>query len=418
MQIVILGNGFDLASGLPTSYNDFFKWRFSKLKNQYEGVEKELDIYIDYLQIIPELIVNNSVIEKSPCYYRKINTDAGTKTYMDIYNELVMIMKKMINRKINFFDLHFWFNKKENATWSQIETEIFNIVVKNIVKYNIDNSLNKIERTLLINKKYTWEGNFFEKDEIYNLFLLIYLDQRKKESNLSIYELLLNELKDFESEFQDYINGICLKIRDNKDYINIYTKNFEKVTETENVNDIFVPYIINFNYTSIVQNFAKYHRIPIEVNVHGRYDKVTIFGIDQRECDVDKGEYIFSKTYRKISENTMSMSLPQRMDDSNVRQELIFYGHSLASADYSYFQSIFDLYDIYNQTKLIFKYSIYDPNKEREIKKEVFHKVTSLLVNYGKTMSNKDHGKNLLHKILLEGRLQLEEIILDKMKFE
>ncbi|EFW89333.1 hypothetical protein [Streptococcus equinus] len=35
-----------------------------------------------------------------------------------------------------------------------------------------------------------------------------------------------------------------------------------------------------------------------------------------------------------------------------------FYGHSLARADYSYFQYIFDMYDLYNSdVKLIFYYS-------------------------------------------------------------
>lgn len=30
-----------------------------------------------------------------------------------------------------------------------------------------------------------------------------------------------------------------------------------------------------------------------------------------------------------------------------------------------------------------------------------------LLVAYGKTLDNKDHGKNLIHKLLIEGRLSV-----------
>ncbi len=37
-------------------------------------------------------------------------------------------------------------------------------------------------------------------------------------------------------------------------------------------------------------------------------------------------------------------------------------------------------------------------------------KVASLLNTYGQTMDNVDHGKNLMHKLLLEGRLAVKRI--------
>lgn len=37
-------------------------------------------------------------------------------------------------------------------------------------------------------------------------------------------------------------------------------------------------------------------------------------------------------------------------------------------------------------------------------------RVTSLLSAYGETMENKDHGKNLVHKLILEGRLAVVSI--------
>ena len=40
----------------------------------------------------------------------------------------------------------------------------------------------------------------------------------------------------------------------------------------------------------------------------------------------------------------------------------------------------------------------------------MFHRVTALLSAYGETMDNKDHGKNLIHKLILEGRLAIVEI--------
>lgn len=39
----------------------------------------------------------------------------------------------------------------------------------------------------------------------------------------------------------------------------------------------------------------------------------------------------------------------------------------------------------------------------------MFQKVTRLMSQYGETMSNKDHGRNLMHKLLLEGRLTIKK---------
>lgn len=46
----------------------------------------------------------------------------------------------------------------------------------------------------------------------------------------------------------------------------------------------------------------------------------------------------------------------------------------------------------------------------------MFGNVTKLISSYGKTLDNKDYGKNLLHKLLLEGRLTLKEIKLDHIE--
>lgn len=214
MQIIILGNGFDLASGLPTSYNDFFKWRYGKLKEQYYELEQKLNIYTNYLQQIPFEIRSVYPLSLTSSWSIQINEEF--KTYKEIIDELKINMTEIKNMQINFFDLYFFYNNKVNATWNQIETEIFNIVVKNIMEYNVDSILFKMD-AMIRSKSHIKSGNFFKKEEIYNLFLLIYLEQCKKDCNLNIYEVLLYELKAFESEFQKYINEISVKISKKQD---------------------------------------------------------------------------------------------------------------------------------------------------------------------------------------------------------
>lgn len=89
--------------------------------------------------------------------------------------------------------------------------------------------------------------------------------------------------------------------------------------------------------------------------------------------------------------------------NDNAPLEIKFYGHSLSEADYSYFQSIFDYYDLYgnNNVSLIFYYS-----NEFEQNDEIYRLINS----YGRTLMNQEQGKNLIHKLLLENRLKIVEV--------
>ncbi len=90
----------------------------------------------------------------------------------------------------------------------------------------------------------------------------------------------------------------------------------------------------------------------------------------------------------------------------NNEIEIKFYGHSLSEADYSYFQSIFDYYNLYSNDKvsLVFYYSK---------GYEQYEAIYKLINVYGRTLANENQGKNLMHKLLLENRLKIEEISLD-----
>ena len=170
--------------------------------------------------------------------------------------------------------------------------------------------------------------------------------------------------------------------------------------------------ILSFNYTALfdilgVQSPCLYN------NVHGKLcmnkcaencsTSNIIFGIDDtivQSQDENFEIHKFSKTYRKmLYANAETRVLPTK---DNLL-EIKFYGHSLSEADYSYFQSIFDYYNLYENSKvsLIFYYS-----KGFEQTDKIYR----LINTYGKTLSNKNQGKNLTHKLLLENRLKIVEI--------
>ncbi len=412
MQILILGNGFDLASGLPTSYYDFLSWRFEQIKKKNNGIDIIIKRYIDYIERKPskQNILGN--VNDDPLEMVGIYTIEKWITYRDIHSEIKKIIDSARENSINFFDLYFYINKGKN-NWYDVESQIKQIV-KRINEY-IDGPDDKASDIIMIQlgQRVFKMSSYISKEEIHSLFLIMFMESCKLECDWNPYEILMKELRKFEEQFKIYIKEISENVFKSPSYRKVYIDNYKKLIENRETT-----HILNFNYTSILKNLDQFAQRPKELNVHGKCDKITIFGIDQEACDISTDEFIFSKTYRKISENTDSMILPYKVDRDKECQKLIFYGHSLSEADYSYFQSLFDLYDIYNQAFLTFKYSVYKKEKAYEIKKEVFHSITKLIKKYGDTMTNKDHGKNLLHKILLEGRLKIEEITLEDMQYE
>lgn len=119
---------------------------------------------------------------------------------------------------------------------------------------------------------------------------------------------------------------------------------------------------------------------------------------------------LFSKTYRTL----FTIDVTEKIFpvcDSNNPLVIRFFGHSLNEADYSYFQSIFDYYGIYDNANvsLQFFYSLYKP----EVKDNMTDNVYKLVNQYGATLNNKDQGKNLMHKLILEKRINISEIKID-----
>lgn len=86
-----------------------------------------------------------------------------------------------------------------------------------------------------------------------------------------------------------------------------------------------------------------------------------------------------------------------------------FYGHSLNSADYAYFQSIFDKVDLYgSNVELYFYYGDFEKDNS-ENQSKFMDRIYKLIGTYGQnTFKNTSEikGKNLLHKLLLEGRIK------------
>lgn len=413
-QLLIIGNGFDLHCGLKSTYKDFFK---------------------------------NAILNTTTENFILKQLKPGVKGF---WESLLLEYYK------NYNDL--------NYNWCDIET-----IIKNTLLLIGGNNKSFAFKALESSRKgkdfYTATLNINDPIEkfLYTHCILIFNDILVKRPyclNDSAYSLLINrilhELHKFESRFCKYIKDNIINPNNDKEFNEQYIVNAMNLlmaltgftnTQYESIDDIIdrqeeehmeqlMPQmyqsawrdknvlsqefdnlhsinILSFNYTALF-DVLKVKSPCFYNNVHGKLclNECTencsscniIFGIDDKiiqSQDENFELHEFSKTYRKmLNANKQTNILPAK---DNQFVEIKFYGHSLSEADYSYFQSIFDYYNIYENSKisLIFYYSKGFEQTE---------KVYRLINTYGKTLANKDQGKNLTHKLLLENRLKIVEI--------
>lgn len=255
--------------------------------------------------------------------------------------------------------------------------------------------------------------SFRPKDDLYE-----FVSKRFGKEDVSQEELtgfLLSSLKDYEHIFASYLKEQVKKDDEYREKAHAHFAAIRDDCIEKSQQKNYGSSILNFNYTTPFMLEDPGLGIVGARNVHGILGRTeTIFGIDGKDVPEDNPALSFTKTYRLMSlvpyENETV-----KLCDSDTSYIKIF-GHSLSRADYSYFQSIFDTVNLYGcDTKLVFMYKSY-PNKSNElideqaILEELYSRISHLLNEYGSTLDNKDHGKNLMHKLLLEQKLLIKRI--------
>ena len=107
-RLVIIGNGFDLAHGLPTGYSDFIDdyWRnvVAQTKSNY--------VYEDELFSVKAYILNNDSYERS-------DWDKYVKDYDSMID--IMLEYKTIDFKFKNDLLRIISNHSSNSNWVDVE---------------------------------------------------------------------------------------------------------------------------------------------------------------------------------------------------------------------------------------------------------------------------------------------------------
>lgn len=372
-NLIIIGNGFDLHCDLKTDYETYFNKRVEHLRS--------LDGDIVKLLLASEQKLSHISYQHILLYFSRQN-----------------VLKDM-----NAWDIVFFTNfqdKKQN--WCDIEKTMYQFLTDTSHKNSISKVYSGINDLIKENDFSLWNKTIHKSNYFISSFIISkhnLVDEIKLDD---LYLLLLDELKIFESTFSQFI-------KNQRSRSKYYSKAHHLLESINYSNNNYM--LLNFNYTLPQERYSKpgYEKILLCENVHGNIKKGSIiFGIDHSELNSDEKVYLFSKTARKIFySDTYNETTALLIENT---ENIIIYGHSLNDADISYYISIFDYHNLYSsKINLIFYYSIYDKNKEIEIKTSRYNEIIHLINAYGVSLGQ-HKGKNLLHKLLLENRLHIVEL--------
>lgn len=376
---LVIGNGYDLHCGLKSSYADFFMRDadknnyFNKWLDEFEG----------------KISLNDFDAEQS--------------------KEDVWVEFKSID-KLNIWDLFFYIetkttnqNNKEAWLWCDIETVMYNSLKSYDSREGNTNLFTWEYVYKVVNKE--MQANF-DCFEVYVMAKVI-LKKRNMEGFKNIdefYYYILDELNQFEKEFGKFIDKkrysyyySSFKVT-NSDFENRSKMTLQKLCNVDNLVSID-----SFNYDDIANDDLN----KILHNINGNLE-IPIFGIDSNLCSASDPRFIFTKTNRRMELEMINFECQKDIAFDNV----IVYGHSLSSNDYSYFFPLLDKLEMTNflsNKKIIFGFSVYDREKETEIKRKNRLNIQKLFEAYANYKGLKDVNR-LLDSLTTQNRVLTYEI--------
>ena len=307
MNILILGNGFDLALGLPTKYTDFLE--FAKVIEELypDGVKPNIDL-------IQKIITN------APFGYFSSN---GALNRDDIINKLGRAFASENNALLIMNDFHFCIHRNAWITyfyqrymqeqiggdnWIDIEKEI-----KDVIQYfSLIRYTSHMER--LPNLRYREKAKHKKRIYISAVLKLIREHKNSIETDRGVYFAYKERFR------EDFCRFVCA--------FEIYLDFFVRHSLKSNAElpkilyNVKEPRILSFNYTSFYSDLlTNTSSAPEMCFVHGRLSYLERRAAERRE----KGATYTVKEIFK--ENNIIIGFDEYLDENkkNEQLELVYY---------------------------------------------------------------------------------------------
>lgn len=315
-QVLILGNGFDLAHDLPTKYEEFLKF------TEYVLALSDKSFYENQNQENVSRIIKTLLEEKCELKDEKVEKFLIENAQIDI--KLVELLNN--NKWVYYFKTNKE-NRKEN--WIDFESEIADVIklLEEVRKKYYVKAVRKIDE--------------IEGIKEYNIFLdCMGLDKNPNGNKITS--------KDFEN-----INKILLKDLENlikalEIYLRDYVGKYDIDSYSQNIIDLNPKYILSFSYTDTYEKIYKLgDEEKLYCYIHGKIRRNKkescnmILGIDEYLEDDERQEnddfLEFQKYYQRIKKQTyfsFNKWLEQlKNENKNNKIKVYIFGHSLDVTD-------------------------------------------------------------------------------------
>ena len=342
--ILILGNGFDLSMGRKTSYSDFVEFA----SNLFLEKEDDLQLFLNS---------NNIDIEKykDNLFLRFINENKS------ILGENWSNLERMISQLAEAIDFY------------RLNPDSIYLSGKNALRVVY---VDKFREEIVSQENFA--SKMFVAEIFYEKFTIFGWDTLERRIAISkLNEFFINHLELLTNLLEIYLSY--------RDYIDFEINQISPVeTALYAITDISESYVISFNYTHTPN---KLYNISLEKThfIHGEIDlsrqkseiNTMVFGIEDKEIDVNSSLIPYQKYYQRIVKETGSEYLdflkPRRAEDlygGLKKKNIIVFGHSVDPLDKEIFQNCFTLTSHYTYNyRFIFTY--YNEPAKRSIVKNL-----------------------------------------------
>ena len=329
-KILLIGNGFDLAHGLPTSYSYFLD--FCDKVEKIFTFQHRLTEMVYKRKFLDDWNIDKSIKNKLLEWYKKSPTN---------HDELLIELNDNIrdNIWINYFLEK---RKQLGQNWIDFKSEISTVIqVFECVREHVE------RRKLMVNTGIEYKTAELARD------FVDFAIKSDKENLQSMYSILTEGLID--SNFITYLDAFIEKMNINLDkliraleiYISEFINKIEVSQKNDDIKDINPDCVLSFNYSNTYERiYGQSNKIEYDY-IHGKADITNnvntcnlVLGIDEylEECDRDnKLEFLpFKKFYQRIFKSTDSSYMEwvdEIRQNSEYPYELYIFGHSLDKTD-------------------------------------------------------------------------------------
>lgn len=390
-RLVIVGNGFDLAHGLPTKYSDFINdyWRTVCETN---GTEK-----IKYKDDLVDL----------HCEFGMLINDAEILAIGNINNfqDIVQFVNRNNNNRDGVFEITFFnqffkiISDMLTENWVDIENVYYDILKSiskgNYRKYNYPWGISQL------NTEFEQVKNLLEK-------YLNKIDKIQDANNsiLKYFKLINENVEDYFLEFP----------KQDREELEKFQNNYN-VNREEGIN--IITYCLNFNYTQTIDNYIKitkefkndrnYGEV-INLQIHGRLNdnnnRINFGFGDEMDDDykaienLDNNEYLKNFKSFQYLQNLNYKTLLDFIDSNKF--QVVIIGHSCGLSDRTLLNTIFE----HNNCRSIKVFYYEEKDKDGKVIKDNY---TEIIQNISRHFNKKKlMREKIVNKILCKPLPQIQ----------